>query len=62
MKISLPYKCRCEGASPTLAPYASAVSNLLFYGTFWSKGGCRAATPALAGGAREKQEQRLATT
>ena len=32
---------------------ALARSNLLFYGTFWSKGGCRAA---------KKQEQRLAMT
>jgi hypothetical protein len=37
-------------------------SNLLFYGNFWSKEDCRAATPALAGGAREEQERRLAMT
>jgi hypothetical protein len=28
------------------------LSNLLFYGNFWSKEDCHAATPALAGGAR----------
>jgi hypothetical protein len=28
---------------------------------FWSKADCHAATPALAGGAREEQERRLAT-
>jgi hypothetical protein len=38
---------------PTLAPYASAVSNLLFYGNFRSKEDCRAA---------KEQERRLATT
>jgi hypothetical protein len=37
-------------------------SNLLFYGNFWSKEDCHAATPALAGGAREEQERRLAMT
>jgi hypothetical protein len=34
----------------------------MFYGNFWSKEDCRAATPALAGGARDKQERRLAMT
>jgi hypothetical protein len=38
---------------PTLAPYASAVSNLLFYGNFWSKEDCHAA---------KEQERRLAMT
>jgi len=32
------------------------------YGNFWSKEDCHAATPSLAGGAREEQEQRLAMT
>jgi hypothetical protein len=37
-------------------------SNLLFYGNCWSKEDCHAATPALAGGAREEQERRLTMT
>jgi len=60
--LALPARASVRTVQVLRGRCSFARSNLLFYGNIWSKEVCHAATPALAGDAREEQERRLVMT